>query len=374
MPDVFMVGARAAGVRDNHLDKLALLLSAPGFAEMIPISKKKYTFIKANYSQMGYTRHIRPILLRSLVERIKEMGGTPAVTDTTGFFPKGHYTGEEWFEAAEMMGYSELALGCERILANGFEGNDGEFVSTGGAELGGVEVARVIVEAECVVMVSHVTAHPLAGISGALVNLGVECLNNFGKTRIYQDLKPQWLEAECGQCGACVEYCQWQALEYDGKLRLREDLCSGCATCVVVCRNRARRPEPEQIKAFQRRVAESSAAIVKTLDKKIIYVNLLTDIVPQPDRFSWSDVPFVPDMGFLASTDPVALDAVTVELVRRAPGVPDSAAEDAGALEPGCEKFRALTGADPLYLLEHAERMGVGSRRYEVFIPGGEAR
>lgn len=370
MSDVYVVGARAAGVRDNHLDKLALLLSIPEFKGLLPLNNKNYTFIKTHYSQTGYTRHLRPILIRALVEKIKEMGGTPAITDTTGFFPAGFYSGDEWFEAAELMGYSELALGCERVLANGFEGNDGEFVSTGGAELGGVEVARVIVEAECIVMVSHVTAHPLAGISGALVNLGVECLNNFGKTRIYQELKPKWFEAECGHCGSCVEYCQWQALEYDGKLRFNEELCSGCGTCVLVCRNMARKPDPEHIKSFQRRVAESSAATVKTLDKKIIYINLLTDIVPQPDRFPWADVPFVPDLGFAASLDPVALDAFTVELVRRAPGMPNSVAEDKGATATGMEKFKAITGADPLYMLEHADKMGVGSKNYEVLVYG----
>ncbi len=370
MPDVYMVGARATGVRDNHLDKLSMLLSVPEFKKLLPENPKKYTFIKAHYSQMGYTRHLRPILIRALVEKIKEMGGTPAVTDTSGYFPKGQFRGDEWYEALELMGYSELALGCERILANGYEGNDGEFVSTGGAELGGVEVARAIVEAECIVMVSHVTAHPLTGYSGALFNLGVECLNNFGKTRIYQDLKPKWFEAECSHCGTCVKFCQWQALEYDEKLFPKEDLCSGCATCVAVCGNRARRPDPDQIKLFQRKVAESAAAIVKTLGKKIIYINLLTDVVPQPDRFPWADVPFVPDMGFLASTDPVALDAVTVELVRRAPGIPNSAAEDAGVLDPGQDKFKAITGVDPIYMLEHAEKMGIGSRQYEVLFSG----
>ncbi|MCL6635414.1 MAG: DUF362 domain-containing protein [Peptococcaceae bacterium] len=369
MPHVYMVGARAASFRENHLDKLALLLSVPEFAALIPAGKKT-TFIKTNYSQMGYTRHVRPVLIRALVEKVKETGGSPAVTDTSGFFPAGRYTGDEWFEAADLMGYSELALGCERILANGFEGDDGEFISTGGAELGGVEVARVIREAECLIVVSHVTAHPLAGYAGALVNLGVECLNNSGKARVYRDLKPAWIEAACAHCGACVEHCQWQALAYDGKLSYDQNACSGCAACVLACPNQARKPDPGTIQAFQRRVAEAAAAIVKTLAKKIIYINLLTDIVPQPDRFSWSDVPFVPDLGFLASLDPVALDAVTVELVRRAPGLPNSAAEEAGALAEGQDKFLAVTGADPLYMLEHAEKMGVGSRQCEVFHAG----
>lgn len=369
MPDVYMVGPRADGAGDNSIDKLASLISVPEFEELIP-RDKKYTFIKTNYSQTGYTRNVRPILIRALVEKIRDLGGSPAVTDTSGFFPAGMYTGDEWFQAADLMGYSELALGCERILANGFEGDDGEFVPTRGEDLGGVEVARVIREADCIIMVSHVTAHPLAGFSGALVNLGVDCLNNSGKIRVHGDLKPEWLEAECGHCGACVEYCQWRALEYDGRLKFKEELCAGCGTCVLVCRNRARRPFPDRIKAFQRRVAESAAAIVKTLGKKIIYLNLLTDIVPQPDRFSWSDVPFAPDLGFLASLDPVALDAVTVELVRRAPGLPNSMAEEAAALGAGIEKFEAITGAAPLYMIEHAEKLGVGSGQFEVLYRG----
>lgn len=370
MSDVYLVGARSAGAGDSYLDKIGLLLSAPGFAEMIPGNPRKYTFIKANYSQVGYTRNVRPVLIRALVERVRDLGGNPAVTDTSGYFPEGYYSGNDWYEAADIMGYSEAALGCERILANGFEGNDGEFISTGGAELGGVEVARVFREAEFLVMVSHVTAHPLAGFSGSLVNLGVECLNNYGKTRVYKDLKPYWHDEVCVNCGACVEHCQWQALSYDGKLQYEPDLCSGCGTCVVVCRNKARRPDAGQITAFQRRVAEASAALAKTLNKKILYINLLIDIVPQPYRYPWSDLPFVPDLGMLASLDPVALDAVTVELIRRAPGLPNSAAEDAGVLAAGQEKFSAITGADPLYLLEQAEKMGVGSRNYEVLISG----
>ncbi|HUW64081.1 MAG TPA: DUF362 domain-containing protein [Spirochaetia bacterium] len=367
MPEVYMVGARAAA--GNFVDKIGVLLSP--FAELIPQNKKVITFVKTNYSQVGNTRHLRPILVRAVVETVKSLGGNPAVTDTSGYSPKGRITGQEWFSGAEVMGYSELALGCERILANGYEGDDGEFISTGGAELGGVEIARAIREAECIVMLSHITAHPMAGLSGALVNLGVECLNNSGKTRVHQGLKPAWLEGDCDHCGACVEHCPAEALDFDGRLQYQPELCLGCGNCVAVCPRRARKHDPEEIRTFQRRVAEAAAAITKTLQKKIIYVNLLTDIVPQPDRLAWTDVPFVPDLGFVASEDPVALDAVTVELVRRAPGLPNSAAEDVGAEACGNEKFGAITGADPLYLLEQAEKMGVGCRESEVFFSEG---
>lgn len=371
MSDVYLIGARAAGIHDNYLNKISRLLDVPEFAGLIP-GGRKTTFIKVNYSQVGYTRHIRPIMIRSLVEKVREIGGNPVVTDTSGYFPKGGFTGHQWFTAAETMGYSELALGCDRILANGYEGDDGEFFTTGGEDLGGVEVARAIREAECMVVVSHVTAHPLAGLSGALVNLGVESLNNSGKSRLHQGLIPLLSEEKCSFCGACADQCQWGAISLECcNISVNKDLCGGCGICSAACSSGAVRFEKDQKETFQRRVAEASAALIKTLKKKIIFLNFLVDIVPQPDRLAWADVPFTPDLGFLASLDPVAIDALTAEMVRRAPGIPRSAAEDSGAMEQGIEKFGTITGADPDYMLSHAEKMGVGSKQYQVLISRG---
>lgn len=370
MSDVFMVDARATGSYKSYGEKIGLLLSVPDFAAMIP-QGKRVTFIKANYSQVGYPRYIRPVLMRAIVEKLVTLGGFPAITDTSGFFPKGQVKGDKWLAAAEVMGYTMESLGCDRFLANGYEGDDGEFISTGGKELGGVEVARAIREAECIVMVSQVSAHPQAGMFGAIVNLGVECMNNSGKARVYQDLKPLWHQENCLSCGECADACQWQALTYaPGKLDYDPTRCSGCGICLVACTNKGRRLSAEHITAFQRRVAESAAAIVKTLNKKIIYVNFLMDIVPQYYRFAWADVPFVPDIGVLASTDPVAIDALSIELVKWAPGIPGSAAADREVLAPGVEKFGILTGANPETMLNHAESMGLGSKDYEVLIAG----
>jgi hypothetical protein len=368
--DVFMVDARSAGIQESFSKKIDMLLNVPDFAEMIP-QGKSVTFIKANYSNLGYSRYIRPILMREIVEKVKGLGGFPAITDTSGFFPKGQVKGDLWMAAAEVMGYSMESLGCDRFLANGYEGDDGEFISTGGSELGGVEVARAIREAECLIMVSQVAAHPQAGMFGALTNVGIECLNNSGKARVYQDLKPGWRKDNCKSCGLCASTCQWQALAYaEGKLSFDETRCSGCGVCLSACQNKVRGLADEQIEAFQRRVAESAAAIVKTLNKKIIYLNFLIDIVPQYYRSDWADTPFVPDIGILASTDPVAIDTFSMELIKWSDGIPKSAAEDVGALAKGVEKFKALTGADPEVVLNHAESLGLGSKEYQAFISG----
>lgn len=206
MAEVFAIDLRADGKYRDYREKIALVFGTGQLAEIIP-GGKKVTFVKANYCPPGFTRHIRPAYLKGIVEKIKELGGFPAVADTSAYFPVGAVMGGYWQEAAVAIGYTEESLGCDRFIANGYEGDDGEFISTGGAELGGVEVARAFREAECLVVVTHVTAHPMAGMAGAIVNTAVEFLNNSGKARIFEGMVPEWEKSLCNGCGACAACC-----------------------------------------------------------------------------------------------------------------------------------------------------------------------
>jgi len=50
------------------------------------------------------------------------------------------------------------------------------------------------------------------------------------------------------------------------------------------------------------------------------YMNFLIRITPDCDCFPFSDTPIVPDIGILASRDPVAIDAASFDLVNRQQG------------------------------------------------------
>jgi len=52
------------------------------------------------------------------------------------------------------------------------------------------------------------------------------------------------------------------------------------------------------------------------------YLNFLLQITPDCDCVPWSDAPIVPDVGILASTDPVAIDAASLDLVNQQQGLP----------------------------------------------------
>jgi len=70
---------------------------------------------------------------------------------------------------------------------------------------------------------------------------------------------------------------------------------------------------------------------------RIGYINFLLNITPDCDRAAWSDAPIVPDIGFLSSTDPVAIDQASYDLVNKQPGFSHSLLSS--NLEVGADKF-----------------------------------
>ena len=72
---------------------------------------------------------------------------------------------------------------------------------------------------------------------------------------------------------------------------------------------------------------------------RAVFVNFLLQISPLCDCYPFADTPLVPDIGILASTDPVAIDQASVDLVNQQPGHPLS--HQTALLGPGADKFRA---------------------------------
>jgi uncharacterized Fe-S center protein len=76
------------------------------------------------------------------------------------------------------------------------------------------------------------------------------------------------------------------------------------------------RPSREEVETFRRRALESHLAVRTAMEGRVFYVNFIWDVTPQPVYYPFSDTPMLNNMGFLASHDPVALDAVTYALIQ----------------------------------------------------------
>jgi hypothetical protein len=79
----------------------------------------------------------------------------------------------------------------------------------------------------------------------------------------------------------------------------------------------------------------------------------------------WSDVSLVPDIGILASTDPVAIDQASLDLVNEQQGFTASKLEE--NIEPGKDKFKGVwkNSAGDIQL-SYGEEIGLGNRDYEL--------
>ena len=94
-------------------------------------------------------------------------------------------------------------------------------------------------------------------------------------------------------------------------------------------------------------------------------MTFVADVSPLCDCTPFSDRAIVPDLGILASDDPVAIDQAAVDLVNNAPGNPLSSLQ--GALGAGEDKFLALyPNVDWAHQLEYAAELGLGTREYTL--------
>ena len=80
-------------------------------------------------------------------------------------------------------------------------------------------------------------------------------------------------------------------------------------------------------------------------------------------------MPIVPEIGIVASLDPVAVDKASADLVNASAGIASSVLGDKegdNVLEAGSDKIRVVTGRDWMDLLKLGERVGLGSLQYDL--------
>jgi hypothetical protein len=150
------------------------------------------------------------------------------------------------------------------------------------------------------------------------------------------------------------------------KLAIDRERCIGCFECMHACPEHAIDIDWEtEIPQFTERMVEYAYGAVQGKEKKAGFMNFLIRITPDCDCFPFSDAPIVPDIGILASTDPVAIDAASFDLVNQQQGFSDSLLN--GHLHKGEDKFKGVHARTDGYLqLRYAEEIGMGSRSYDL--------
>ncbi len=274
MTDVFWIDSDDMSPDNSIVQKLQRLIAGSGATNNL--NEGMRVSIKINTAEEGYEYGLRPVFFRVVAEEAQKFSGlSPVICDGVKLIDyRSKIRGNAFQKTALHKGYTDVTLNGSFVINGGFSGDEGNSYPVRFPEsiLGGVEVGTAICRTDALLVLSHVTLHPLFGLSGALLNGGFESLICKERVRILDGLSPYMFGGE--------------------------------------------RPARERLERFQRRALEGHMGVREAMEGRVFYLNYLWDVTPEPEYYPFSNLPIAQNLGFLASSDPVALDAATYDILR----------------------------------------------------------
>lgn len=338
-------------VHRGMLDKVGELFDQAGFGEIF--EKRDLVAIKVHFGERGNTAFIPSFYVRKVVDKVKEKGGKPFLTDAGTLYVGGRANAYDHILTAAMNGFSLATTGAPVIIADGLIGHDFEEVEINGKHFRKVKLAAAAVQADSFLAISHFTGHELTGFGAAIKNVGMGLGSRGGKQQMHSDVKPRVNAEKCTGCARCLRWCPAKAISLtEEKAQIDEDVCIGCGECTIMCLEGAIAVRFMTDPAVaSEKIAEYAYGVLKDKVGRRGFFNFLVNITPSCDCWDFSDRPFASDIGILASTDIVAIDQASADLVNS--GSRDRIRE----VNPGVSWEAQI---------RHAETLGLGTRSYQL--------
>jgi len=361
--DVYFAPLRATNPDQSKASRVRQLFEAAGFEDLI--RKGDLTAIKLHFGERGNDTFISPVFIRQVVDKMKEIGGRPFLTDTSTLYGGSRQNAVGHLLTAIEHGFDRSVAGAPLIIADGLRGGNYVEVEIRKKHLKWAKIAADVAAADSMIVASHFKGHSMAGFGGAIKNLGMGCASPRGKADQHFASKPFVVEERCKGCGRCAALCPRSAIVMEGgTARVDPERCVGCGACLE-CPEGAMDLDWEKMPIFMERIVEYAFGAVSGKNGRVGFINFVIDVTPECDCLPWSDAPIVPDVGILASKDPVAIDAASLDLVNAQQGLASSALQS--HFEKGEDKFRGLwPKVDGSRQISYGEEIGLGSSRYRL--------
>lgn len=270
--------------------------------EALQTELKGHVAIKISTGEPGGQNFLNPNLIKGLV---KKLNGT-IVECNTAYRGKRFDSKEHW-KAIKNHGFMDIAP-CDILDEEG----DIELHFEGGSHLKGVNyVGSHLKNYDSILMLSHFKGHAMGGFGGALKNMSIGVASKYGKSWIHsvgitKDPDEMWNHTG----------------DQDG---------------------------------FLESMAEADKAVVDYFKKEnIAYINIVNNISIDCDCDSNPHNPEMKDIGIFASLDPVAIDQCCYEAIINS--------NDSGKTS----LVKRMEEKHAIHTVEHAEKLGIGSREYKL--------
>ncbi len=368
---VFFTDFHTQAFGDSLPTKLQKLLRRAGIGQID--MDGKFVAVKMHFGELGNISYLRPNYARAVVDVVKELGGKPFLTDCNTLYPGSRKNALEHLECAWQNGFTPLTVGCPLLIGDGLKGTDDVAVPVRGGEyVKEAKIGRAVMDADVFISLSHFKGHEAAGFGGAIKNIGMGCGSRAGKCEQHNNGKPQIAPALCRGCKRCQRECANGGLVFDEgvkKMTVDQEHCVGCGRCLGACNFDAISfTDGNAVEIFNRRMAEYALAVVD--GRPQFHISLVVDVSPNCDCHGENDVPILPNLGMFASFDPLALDQACVDACLAAEPLPGSQLARNMAAPGFHDHHDHFVNSTPesewRSCLEHAEKIGLGSRKYEL--------
>jgi uncharacterized Fe-S center protein len=373
----------------NLLVKMERLVRKAGI-ERIDFTGQ-FVAVKIHFGEPGNLAYIRPNYAARMARVIRSLGGKPFLTDSNTLYSGGRSNAVDHLHSAMENGFNPISAHCEVIIADGLKGTSFREIPVNGQYCRAPKIGEAIADADIIVSMNHFKGHEQAGFGGALKNLGMGSASRGGKLELHSSSQPVVDKDQCVGCRVCERYCAHEAIRVETAeltaktegtteketakrhrvAHIDYERCVGCGQCVALCQySAAVMGEGDSSEVLNRKIAEYTQAVLA--GKPHFHVSFIMNVSPECDCWNHNDAAIVPDLGILASFDPVALDQACADMVRSAPALGGSVLAERceGKHTHGSEmgdKFR-LIHPDTNWEagLDHAQALGLGQREYEL--------
>ncbi|THB79165.1 MAG: DUF362 domain-containing protein [Desulfobulbaceae bacterium] len=312
------------------LEKLILEESVT-LAETVPI--------KTHFGEEQNTSFLPPALYDGIIDYLQEHGVAASFIETNVLYRSPRTRKESHLQLARKNGFTRLPI----LIAEDGGEKDTYEVQIDKKFFQSVKLARSFKQFQQVIVLSHFKGHKFAGFGGALKQLAMGFASRSGKMAQHSKMIPHVLPEKCTLCAECALSCDHDAISFGEHMIISEEKCVGCANCVATCPEEAVKNDWKGVN-FREKIAEY--AYGAQLNKKLMYLSFLVNITEECDCMRKEMTPFTDNIGILASMNPVALDAASLDLVQQATGKP--------WFDIGREA------------LDHAEKIGFATQNYTL--------
>ena len=351
--------------------KLQRLLRTAGIDQID--MEGKFVAIKMHFGELGNLGFLRPNYARAVADVVKSLGGKPFLTDCNTLYPGSRKNALEHLYCAWENGFTPMTVGCPILIGDGLKGTDDvEVPVEGGEYVKAAKIGRAVMDADIFISLSHFKGHEMTGFGGAIKNIGMGCGSRAGKKEQHSNGKPVINPEACRGCKKCLHECANNGLHFDEatrKMQVVAENCVGCGRCIGACNFDAIAfANDAATKELNCRMAEYTKAVID--GRPNFHISLVMDISPNCDCHAENDAPILPDIGMFCSFDPLALDQACVDACLRQQPLPGSQLYDNMHKEGFCDHHDHFENSTPeseyKTCLAHAEKIGVGSREYEL--------